>query len=52
MNKPPPLDRDYNRDPKNKALKRREFVNHEFTLLYGMLKIEGLGSILGILGRV
>ena len=31
-NKPPPLNRDYNRDPNIKALKRRGFVNHGSTL--------------------
>ena len=28
INKPPPLDRDYHRDPNIKALKRRGFINH------------------------
>ena len=28
MNKPPPLNRDYNRDPNIKALKKRGFINH------------------------
>ena len=28
MNKPPALSRDYNRDPKIKALKRKGFINH------------------------
>ena len=32
INKPPPLNRDYNRDPHIKALKRREFINHGSTL--------------------
>ena len=33
MNKPPPLDRDYNRDPNIKALKKRRFMNHGSALL-------------------
>ena len=28
MKKPPPLNRDYNRDPNSQALKRRGFINH------------------------
>ena len=32
INKPPPLDRDYNRDPNTKALKRRGFMNHGSTV--------------------
>ena len=32
INKPPPLNRDYNRDPNIKALKRRGFINHGSTL--------------------
>ena len=31
INKPPPLNRDYNRDPNIKALKRRGFINHGST---------------------
>ena len=33
MNKPPPLNRDYSRDPKIKALKRRGFINHGSTFM-------------------
>ena len=32
INKPPPLNRDYNKDPNTKALKRRGFINHGSTL--------------------
>ena len=32
VNKPPPLNRDYNRDPYIKALKRRELINRGSTL--------------------
>ena len=28
IDNPPPLNRDYNRDPSIKALKRRGFINH------------------------
>ena len=31
INKPPPLKRDYSRDPYIKALKRRGFINHGST---------------------
>ena len=33
INKPPPLSRDYNRDPYIKALKRRGFIDHGSTTL-------------------
>ena len=33
INKPPPLNRDDNKDPNIKALKRRGFINHGSTLL-------------------
>ena len=33
MNKPPPHNRDYSRDPHIKALKRKRFINHGSTLL-------------------
>ena len=32
MNKPPPLNKDYHRDPNSKALKRKGFINHGSTL--------------------
>ena len=32
INKPPPLNRDYDRDPNIKALKRRGLINHGSTL--------------------
>ena len=32
INEPPPLNRDNNRDPNIKALKRRGFINHGSTL--------------------
>ena len=32
INKPPPFNKGYNRDPNIKALKRREFINHGSTL--------------------
>ena len=32
INKPPPLNRDYNRDPSDKAPKRRRFINQGSTL--------------------
>ena len=32
VNKPPPLNRDYNRDPNIQALKRRGFINHGSSL--------------------
>ena len=32
INKPPPLNRDYNRDPNIHALKRRGFINQGSTL--------------------
>ena len=32
INEPPPLNREYNRDPNIKALKRRGFINHGSTL--------------------
>ena len=32
INKPPPLNRDYNRDPNMKALKRRGFIDRGSTL--------------------
>ena len=32
INKPPPLGRDFNRDPNIKALKRRELINRGSTL--------------------
>ena len=32
INKPPPFNRDYNRDPNIKALKGRGFINHGSTL--------------------
>ena len=36
INKPPPLNRDFIRDPNIKALKRMGFINHGSTLLrYG-----------------
>ena len=37
MNKPPPINRNCNKDPNFKALKRKGFINHESTLW-------GLGS--------
>ena len=33
VNKPPPLNRDYNRDPYIKAFKGRGFINHGSTLV-------------------
>ena len=33
INKPPPLNGDYDRDPNIKALKGRGFINHGSTLL-------------------
>ena len=38
INKPPPLNRDYDRDPNIKALKRRGFLNHGSTLDLGSQK--------------
>ena len=32
INEPPPLNRDYTRDPNTKAVKRRWFLNHGSTL--------------------
>ena len=46
INKTPPLNRDYNRDPNMKALKRRGFINHGSTLS----GLQGLGSV--VLGSV
>ena len=44
INKPPPLKRDYNRDPYIKALKRRGFINHGSTL------VRTIGWSLGVPG--
>ena len=38
INKPPPHNRDYNRDPNIKALKRRGFMNQGSTLRVQVLK--------------
>ena len=36
IDKPPPLNRDYNRDPNIQALKRRGFINQGSTLALSM----------------
>ena len=36
INNPPPLNRDYSRDPNIKALKRRGFINHGSTLVWNL----------------
>ena len=36
INNPPPLSRDYIKDPNIKALKRRRFANHGSTLLFSV----------------
>ena len=32
INRPPPLNRDYNRDPNSRAIRGRGFINHGFAL--------------------
>ena len=44
MNKPPPLNRDYNRDPNIKALKTRGFINHGSTLFLVVVPGHSRGS--------
>ena len=38
MNNPPPLNRDYKRDPNSKALRKKGFINHGSTLGF---KVQG-----------
>ena len=39
INKPPPHNRDYNRDPHIKGLKRRGFIHHGSTLCGGPVEL-------------
>ena len=41
INKPPPLNRDYKREPNTRALKRRGFMNHGSTLFLGLILHSG-----------
>ena len=45
INKPPPLNRDDNRNPNIKALKRRGFINHGSTLDISSWGIGGRGLV-------
>ena len=42
INKPPPLNRDQDRDPNIQAFKRRGFINQGFTLHSNLLHPENL----------
>ena len=51
INKPPPLNRDYSRDPNIKALKKRGFINHESTLRAYSFKFRLWGAGVEVWGR-
>ena len=44
INKPPPINRDYNRDPNIKALKRGGVINHGSTLFLVVVPGHSKGS--------
>ena len=53
MNTPPPLSRDYDKDPNIKALKRRGLINHRSTLRCSHLaSLAVLGEGLRVFGLV